>query len=179
VTSARVVFLSDGVVGLRRPEPVDAPHYLKMRNDLSLVTSVMGYRKGVSASKIDAWIAAQGDGDLVYTAVDVSAEHRPLGYVKAFRFDDQARTAWVGLSLFGQEDTRKGYGRRMLQLLFDYLRDELAIRKVSLEVLSRNSPALALYAKLGFVEEGRLKRHHFIGGKLEDVLILSLELQAS
>ena len=43
------VLLSDGVIGLRRPEPVDAPYYSRMRNDLSLVSAVMGFRLGVSA----------------------------------------------------------------------------------------------------------------------------------
>src|SRR5205823_2596485 len=49
VSGVAPVLLSDGVIGLRRPEPVDGPYYSRMRNDLSLVSAVMGFRLGVSA----------------------------------------------------------------------------------------------------------------------------------
>src|SRR6266511_4953644 len=67
--------LSDGVVALRRPEPVDGPHYWRMRNDLALVSSVMGFRLGVAGRSIEEWIASgagvTGD-DLLLTAVLIS-----------------------------------------------------------------------------------------------------------
>jgi RimJ/RimL family protein N-acetyltransferase len=176
-----VTLLSDGVVALRRPEPVDGPHYWSMRNNLALVSSVMGFRLGVSGQTIDAWIAAGGGvsgDDLMLTAVLVPEAHRPIGYVKAFRVDRYSRHAWLGLSLFDERDAGHGYGRRMLQQVCDYLRDHLAIRKVSLEVLAVNETALALYRKMGFVEEGRLAEQHFTGGRFVDVVLLSRMLSA-
>ncbi|MBZ5559478.1 MAG: GNAT family N-acetyltransferase [Acidobacteriia bacterium] len=174
--------LSDGVIALRRPEPVDGPFYLQMRNNLALVSSVMGFRLGVNAQTVDAWIArgggVEGD-DLMLTAVLVKDAQRPVGYIKAYRVDRFSRHAWIGLSLFDERDAGQGYGRRMLTQVCDYLRDFVAVRKVSLEVVAGNARALALYASLGFVEEGRMKSQYFTNGRFEDVTILSKFLAAS
>ena len=171
--------LSDGVVALRRPEPVDGPFYWQMRNNLELVSSVMGFRLGVNAGTVDQWIASGGveGDDLLLTAVLVQDAYRPVGYVKAYRVDRFSRHAWLGLSLFDERDTGQGHGRRMLTQMCDYVRDYLALRKVSLEVAATNSRALAVYASLGFVEEGCMKSQYFAGGRFEDVRLLSKFLQ--
>jgi RimJ/RimL family protein N-acetyltransferase len=169
------VLLTDGVVALRRPALVDGPAYSRMRNNLALVSSVMGFRLGVSEQTVEEWIArggVEGD-DLLFTAVLVADAHRPVGYVKMYRVDRFSRHAWIGLSLFDERDAGSGYGRRILTQACDYLRDFVAIRKISLEVLATNARALALYAALGFAEEGRLTSQFFTGGRFEDVLILS------
>ena len=176
LTPRSTTMLSDGVIALRRPEPIDAPSYWHMRNNLSLVSAVMGFRLGVSEQTIDGWIASGGGvtgDDLVLTAVLLAERSRPVGYVKAYRVDRFSRHAWVGISLFDVGDAGRGYGRRMLQQLCDYLRDFLAIRKVSLETLATNAPALALYHRLGFLEEGRLRSQFFAEGRFHDVVILS------
>lgn len=179
VPSTPSALLSDGVIALRRPEPVDAPHYLRMRNNLALVSAVMGFRLGVAEHNVREWIAQGGvtGDDLLFTAVAV-ADGRPLGYIKAFRVDRFARTAWIGLSLFAEADQGRGFGRRMLDLFCGYLTDQLALRKVSLEVTAGNAPALALYTRAGFVEEGRLAAQFFADGRFHDVLILSRFLTA-
>jgi ribosomal protein S18 acetylase RimI-like enzyme len=174
--------LSDGVVGLRRPEPVDGAHYWRVRNDLSVVSSVMGFRLGVAGHTIDQWIASGGGvtgDDLLLTAVLVADGHRPIGYTKAFRIDRFSRHGWVGLALFDTADSGRGYGRSILTQLCDYLRDFVGLRKVSLEVLTTNTRAAGLYRSLGFEEEGRLKSQYFANGRFEDVLIMSRFLQPS
>jgi RimJ/RimL family protein N-acetyltransferase len=180
MTTHPPTLLSDGVVGLRRPEPVDGPSYWRMRNDLRVVSSVMGFRLGVAGRTIEEWIASGGGvagDDLLLTAVLIADAHRPIGYAKAFRVDRFSRHAWVGLSLFDEADSGHGYGRRILTQVCDYLRDSVGLRKVSLEVLATNTRAIDLYRSLGFVEEGRLKSQYFTSGQFEDVLILSRFLQ--
>lgn len=176
VTTRPATLLSDGVIALRRPEPVDAPYYWRMRNNLALVSAVMGFRLGVSEQTIDEWIARGGGvsgDDLLLTALLVAEEFRPVGYVKMYRVDRFSRHSWIGLSLFDEGDVGRGYGRRMLTQVCDFLRDHVGLRKVSLEMLATNTHALALYRAHGFAEEGRLKSQHFTNGRFEDVLLLS------
>jgi RimJ/RimL family protein N-acetyltransferase len=172
-------WISDGKIALRRPELKDLNSYLGLRNNLELVASLMGYRKGVGEAAVRNWLERVGSSneELVYTVIDLHDEERPVGYVKAFRFDPYARTAWIGLSLFSLQDQSQGYGRRMLRLLCEYLRDYLAVRKISLEVLDSNDRAIRLYEKMGFVEEGCLRAHAFIHGKMMDIRIYSLFLE--
>ena len=170
------LLLSDGVVALRRPEPVDGQYYWRMRNNLALVSSVMGFRLGVAEHTVESWIASGGGvtgDDLLLTAVLTTEGHRPIGYTKAYRVDRFSRHAWVGLSLFDEQDAGHGYGRRMLTQFCDYLRDYVGLRKVSLEVLAANQRARDLYGRLGFVEEGRMVSQYFSAGRFEDVLIWS------
>lgn len=49
----------------------------------------------------------------------------------------------------------QGIGRAMLTLLLDWAAENPLIEKVCLEVFDKNTNAIALYTKLGFVEEGR------------------------
>ena len=177
-TAAPVALLSDGVISLRRPQSSDAPFFLRMRNNLALVSAVMGFRLGVTEQNVHEWLAHGGvtGDDLLFTAT-MADNGSPVGYVKAFRFDRFARTTWVGLSLFDESDIGKGYGRRILTLLCDYLQKQLGVRKVSLETVADNAPALGLYSKLGFVEEGRLKAQFYADGRFHDVLILSKFLE--
>ena len=173
------VLLSDRVVALRRPEPIDGPYYWQMRNNLALVSSVMGFRLGVAGHSIDEWIASGGGvigDDLLLTAVLVTDADRPIGYVKAYRVDRFSRHAWIGLSLFDEQDAGHGYGRRILTQSCAYLRDFVALRKVSLEVLASNERAVALYRDCDFSEEGRMMSQYFTGGRFEDVLIMSRSL---
>jgi len=176
------VLIEDGAVGLRAPEPGDAPHYWRMRSDLSLAKQLISYNRGVPLKKIEKWIDALRDDpdQLIFTAVDMSSRgHKPIGYLKAFKFDHAARSCWFGLALFERAQAGKGYGGRMLRLMLDYLRDWQNIRKVSLEVLDDNAPAIAIYRRVGFVEEGRLKDQYYLDGALRSVVIMSLFLKPS
>jgi RimJ/RimL family protein N-acetyltransferase len=48
-----------------------------------------------------------------------------------------------------------GVGKALMESLLNWASDNLLIEKVSLEVFGINKPAIGLYSKLGFIEEGR------------------------
>jgi len=58
-----------------------------------------------------------------------------------------------------EEARREGIGRALCEAVLDWCRAEGA-SNVELEVRSLNSSALALYRRLGFVEEGRRKDYY-------------------
>jgi ribosomal protein S18 acetylase RimI-like enzyme len=70
----------------------------------------------------------------------------------------------------------QGIGRRLMEVTIARCR-ELGLEKIELSVYSANEPAIALYRKLGFVEEGRRSRSRLIDGIYQDVIAMGLFLK--
>ena len=69
-----------------------------------------------------------------------------------------------------------GIGSRMLAYLIDWARQTGTIRKINLRVRVDNLPAIHLYEKYGFVQEGRLTRELYLHGQFVDVYLMGLQL---
>lgn len=77
---------------------------------------------------------------------------------------------WVGSgSLRG-----KGYGGEAILIMLNYAFNELDYQRVGLSVVEPNMGAYNLYYKLGFVEEGRLRRAFFYRGQYHAEIKMSL-----
>ncbi len=70
------------------------------------------------------------------------------------------------------ECRRLGVGTALLAHALDWARS-VGVRKVNLEVFATNAPAIALYRKMGFQEEGRRRREFSIGGDLVDGVLMA------
>jgi RimJ/RimL family protein N-acetyltransferase len=82
--------------------------------------------------------------------------------------------AEVGL-MVAADQRRRGVGSALMEEALDWARGA-GIAKVELEVFPHNEPAIALYRKLGFEEEGRRRQRYRIGGHLVDVILMSIQL---
>jgi RimJ/RimL family protein N-acetyltransferase len=72
----------------------------------------------------------------------------------------------------------QGVGTALMEACVEWAR-EAGVHKLSLEVFPWNEPAIALYRKFGFVEEGRLRKHYRRqSGELWDVLVMGLVLES-
>ena len=71
----------------------------------------------------------------------------------------------------------RGIGRRLLEAGIEWARDAGA-HKVALQVWPHNDTAIALYRKMGFLEEGRLRRHYRRrNGEQWDAVLMGLLLE--
>jgi len=68
----------------------------------------------------------------------------------------------------------KGIGEELTSYLIGWSKGTGIIRKISLKVRTDNKRGISLYRKLGFTEEGTLKRDFLIGGKFYDSLLMGL-----
>jgi RimJ/RimL family protein N-acetyltransferase len=67
---------------------------------------------------------------------------------------------------------RRGVGHALMEACLDWA-GESGVHKLSLEVFAHNEAAIALYRKLGFVEEGRLrKQYRRTSGEFWDVVVM-------
>ncbi|MFO0580604.1 MAG: GNAT family N-acetyltransferase [Polyangia bacterium] len=67
----------------------------------------------------------------------------------------------------------RGIGTRLLSHLIDWARANPRVERIELRVRASNRSAIALYKKLGFVEEGRMVRRLKIGPEryLDDLIM--------
>ncbi|MDP9259566.1 MAG: GNAT family N-acetyltransferase [Actinomycetota bacterium] len=70
----------------------------------------------------------------------------------------------------------RGVGSALMEAAIEWARGE-GLHKLCLEVFPTNAPALALYGKCGFVEEGRrVKQYRRASGELWDAIAMGLVL---
>ncbi len=81
----------------------------------------------------------------------------------------RAHCAHLGLAVHDAYRGR-GVGSALLQGLTDCADASLGLRRIDLTVFLDNAPAIALYRKFGFVEEGRSRGFAMRDGILADVL---------
>lgn len=103
----------------------------------------------------------------------IDAEGTLIGRGGLFGIDPLARIAEVGLSLLAEQRGR-GYGRDALRVLVEYAFRSRNLRRVHLQTLASNAPALAAYRAVGFVEEGRLREHAWVEGAYEDMVLMAV-----
>ena len=71
----------------------------------------------------------------------------------------------------------KGIGTKLMEKLIEWAKNSDTIEKIELNVRSTNKRAIALYKKMGFYEEGRLKKRLKINDTYIDDIVMALEVQ--
>ena len=84
------------------------------------------------------------------------------------------RNCTIGIMIGNKNYWGKGYGYDALSILIKFIFEECNMEKIKLSVFSLNPRALACYKKLGFKEEGRLKKEIFREGKYHDEILMAL-----
>jgi RimJ/RimL family protein N-acetyltransferase len=97
-----------------------------------------------------------------------------IGITKLFNINWISHTCYFGIFLGSKETRGKKYGKEVTELIIKYAFNSLNLRKILLEVIVINQPAINLYQKIGFIIEGKLKRQYYEGNAYHDVLIMSL-----
>jgi RimJ/RimL family protein N-acetyltransferase len=88
--------------------------------------------------------------------------------VGLLHFTNGARERNRHVGIFGmsvQEDwRRRGIGQALLQSLLEWAKANPLISKVCLTAFSTNEPAIRLYRRMGFIEEGRQHMEYRLSG---------------
>jgi RimJ/RimL family protein N-acetyltransferase len=98
----------------------------------------------------------------------------PAGLIGLKHMCSRSRTAECYLYIGLQSDRRKGLGAEATVMLLRHGFEILGLNKIYLHVISSNEPALRLYRKLGFVQDGRARQHLFVGGQFVDMCQFSM-----
>jgi RimJ/RimL family protein N-acetyltransferase len=96
-----------------------------------------------------------------------------VGTINSHTCNPRAGTFQYGIYL-APEHRQKGFGAEAIELLLNYFFHELRYQKVNVAIHAFNEGSLALHRKLGFQQEGRLRRMVFAKGKFHDEVILGM-----
>jgi RimJ/RimL family protein N-acetyltransferase len=118
-------------------------------------------RAALFARSADASIVAVADGQLIgMIHIEVSRH----GFGELGMLVDRG---WRG----------RGVGSALVAASIGWARGH-GLHKLSLEVFAHNEPAIALYRKCGFIEEGRrVRQYRRASGELWDSIVMGLPLQ--
>lgn len=96
-----------------------------------------------------------------------------IGSCGLFAWNRNWRKCAIGYEL-APEALGAGLMRESLAAIIAWGLREMALNRIEAQVHANNAPSLALLAKLGFVQEGRLREVAYWGGRHHDLLQLSL-----
>jgi RimJ/RimL family protein N-acetyltransferase len=164
---------------LRHAEPGDAQQVLAFLNQVAGESENITFGPGefglseeqeraflqqTAESQTSLYIIAEITGEIVGT-LTFSTGKRP-------RLQHAGEFAMIVLRRYWN----LGIGSRMLEYLIDWARQIGTIRKINLRVRVDNLPAIHLYERYGFVQEGRLTREFYLHKQFVDVYMMGLQL---
>ena len=97
-----------------------------------------------------------------------------VGTVGLHNINWTSRHATFGIAIWKREYIGKGIGTEATKLILDYAFDFLNMHRIKLEVYEYNTRAIGVYKKLGFVEEGRLRKQRYLRGQYYDVIVMGI-----
>ena len=109
--------------------------------------------------------------DLLRFVIEVDGE--VVGDCSLHGVDRHNATCEAGIAL-GKPYWSKGYGQEALRLLVDFAFKHQNMHRVGLEALADDDRAVGCYRKVGFVEEGRLRKRDWMNGEYHDVMVMGI-----
>ena len=155
----------------------DLAHSLKWRNDPAVRDAVLGYRFPVTEKMEEAWydrVLADQGGKRATFAIEDLADNALVGFVHLFDIDWPCRLAHFGIVIGETDRQDRGIGGEATTLMMAYGFEALNLERIELRVVDSNVRARRIYARLGFVDEGRLRRAALVAGALADVIVMGL-----
>lgn len=118
----------------------------------------------------------EGDAVQVDLAIALREDDRPVGGIGTHTIDAVSGTFMFGVAVV-PEAKGNGYAAEAVLLVMRYMFEERRFQKCESAAYAYNAPSLAMHRKLGFVEEGRLRRHAFAAGEFHDVALFGMTVE--
>jgi RimJ/RimL family protein N-acetyltransferase len=107
-------------------------------------------------------------------AIHLRDEREPIGVVSLMNVSEANASAELSIIVGHPEDRHHGDGAEAIATLLDYAFGERGLNRVGLSVFEFNEDAISAYTKLGFREEGRLRRALRRDGAFHDAILMSV-----
>jgi RimJ/RimL family protein N-acetyltransferase len=118
------------------------------------------------------WEGVRANPETAAFAVETLAEEL-IGACSLEDMNPAARAAALGIWI-GRPFWDRGFGTDSVRVLCRFGFEEMNLQRIGLSVYDINSRGIKAYEKVGFKEEGRARRAHFIDGRHVDVVRMGL-----
>ena len=160
---------------IRSTEAGDAAQYLM----ISCQQSVQENTLGMPCQSLNDWnerLALNGRDGIYHFAAEVDGELAGIITIRNPQHPRLRHTTNLGMFV-DENHTGKGVGSALIEFALRYSFHWLGAVKAELEVFTDNQPAIGLYKKFGFREEGIRTKSALRNGQYVDVLMMGLEIQ--
>jgi RimJ/RimL family protein N-acetyltransferase len=109
------------------------------------------------------------EGDEFFFVIEELASATEVGMIDTHRCDPRVGSFSYGIGVMA-EHRHKGYASEAVLLVARYYFQELRYQKLNVQVHDDNAASIALHERLGFTQEGRLRRNVYKAGQFHDLL---------
>ncbi len=173
-TDIQSVFIKGEKVFLRACEPGDMEMITGIENHPD-TRETLFYALPTNAEtqqeKISGLIKDHNTIILTICSID---NKQPVGQTALVRIDWIGRMATFYLALADKKNQAKGYGTETVKLMLEYSFNELNLNRVQLHVAIKNTAAVKVYEKSGFIIEGTLREAMYQHGKYWDFYLMGI-----
>ncbi|HEU0116091.1 MAG TPA: GNAT family N-acetyltransferase [Thermomicrobiales bacterium] len=163
-------------VRLRAIEPDDWPAFHAWNQDDDLARRLYQIPFPQSKTALQRWTereAYRAPKQDEFRWVIEDAASATVGAINTHTCDRRNGTFGYGLHI-DRAHHGHGYAADAIRLVLRYFFDELGYQKAHAHVYAFNAPSIRLHERLGFCQEGRLRRMVFTNGDYHDVLVYGL-----
>ncbi|KAH9080666.1 acyl-CoA N-acyltransferase [Lactarius deliciosus] len=160
---------------LRPYTPADEKAFLRLWSD-SVVqrTSFVEHLSPTQTEQfLQRTIQAIASGSLFFTVVEEKERREFIGHVSLNFKPPSNRDAAVGIALKAEYRGR-GFGTELMHWLITHGFREFGLNRISLTVLEDNTPALKMYKRIGFIDEGRNREANGSHGKPRVIICMGI-----
>ncbi|ESK94979.1 gnat family [Moniliophthora roreri MCA 2997] len=151
----------------------DSDLLLKMWNtepvQLTITNEYIVPRPPKYKEELEKWI----NETTFFVIIETKDKNEFMGFASLKVGSFSHRDSLYGIGLL-PEFWNKGYGTEVTKFVVDYTFVSLGVHRVSLNVFGCNQGAIAVYKKIGFIEEGRKRKSIWMAGRWEDNIIMGI-----
>ena len=162
---------------LRELERADLPAINAWRRDPELIARLGAPYRFIGPEVDERWFDAylQKRGSTIRCAiVEQDAPETILGLVTLADIDWVHRGCELHIMIGPAAQRGRGAGSFAVKAILDHAFDDMGLERVQVLVLQDNAPAIGLYRKCGFRQEGCLRHAAYKGGVWKDMLVMSV-----
>jgi len=166
---------ANSAVRLRELARSDLDAINRWRNDPDVVALLGGSFRHVCMTVDERWYESYLANRATNVRLAIErGDGTMVGAVYLVGIDWLNRSAEFAIWIGDAASQGKRVGEAATRLMLAHAFDDLNLERVHLTVLGHNERAIRLYRKVGFVEEGVLRRAAFKGGQYRDLLAMAI-----